>query len=45
VQVETGISNPDQMEILSGVQKGQFVIVALESSIRDGTRIRVIAER
>ncbi len=39
-QIKTGIETPQQIEVLSGLQEGDTVIVGRHSGLQNGTRVR-----
>ena len=39
-QIKTGIETPQQIEVLSGLQEGDAVIVGRHSGLQNGTRVR-----
>jgi multidrug efflux pump subunit AcrA (membrane-fusion protein) len=42
VEVKTGIKNDQDIEIISGLQAGQEVIVKGNTLVSDGTLVRVV---
>jgi HlyD family secretion protein len=44
VDVEVGLMNDEQAEIVGGVSENERVVLAPESSLTDGTRVRAAAE-
>jgi HlyD family secretion protein len=40
--VEVGLMNDERVEIISGLQQGEIVVLAPESSLIDGTRVKPI---
>jgi len=42
--VQTGIAWQNRMEIVSGVEESEQVVVVGQSGLRDGARVKVVAD-
>ena len=42
-RLETGLSNAQQVQVLSGLERGDSVIIVGHEGLRDGANVRVIA--
>jgi hypothetical protein len=42
--VETGIAWQDRLEVISGIEESERVVVVGQAGLRDGARVKVVAE-
>lgn len=42
--VETGIDNGEYVQILSGIEEGERIVISGQDFVEEGTRVRVVAE-